>query len=272
MDNVTLAMNKMFVATRGSDVLKQFPDGVIPSEPGLVILSNEPEGIVPLSVPDVTQSSYVDAKEIISNIENTLGIYDYSRGAPAKSRETATGILSLQEAANLRFKLMIMEMAKMLSQAADLMVDLNEQYVNEEKVFRLTNGEWEKIENIEDIIGRYDYMPVGASMEGLSKYARLEQLLRYRQVFSTNPDFMISKFDMDLLDLLNFKNGAEYFMSMQQQMQMPMEGMPGMEGMEGQMPPGMEQMMGAMGGMQTQPGQIPLIGVPSAETQGISEF
>jgi hypothetical protein len=49
----------------------------------------------------------------------------------------------------------------------------------------------------------------------------------------------------------------------------------GMPGMEGQMPPGMEGMMGQMGmgqGMQTQMGQIPLIGVPSAETQGITEF
>jgi hypothetical protein len=270
MDNVTLAMNKMFVATRSSDILKQFPDGVVPTEPGLIILSNEPEGIQQLPMTDVTQSSYADAKEIISNLETALGIYDYSKGAPGKSRETATGILSLQEAANVRFKLMITEMAKMLADAADFMVDLNEQYVNEEKVFRLTSGVWQKIENIEDVIGRYDYIPVGASMEGLSKYARLEQLLRYRQVFSTNPDFMISKFDLDLLDLLNFKNGAEYFMSMQQP-QMPM----GMPGMEGQMPPGMEGMMGQMGmgqGMQTQMGQIPLIGVPSAETQGITEF
>ena len=264
MDNVTLALNKMFIATRSSDVLKQFPDGVIPNEPGLVILSNEPDGIREVAVSDVTQSSYVDSKEIISNLETTLGIYDYSKGAPGKSRETATGILSLQEAANVRFKLMITEMAKMLADAADFMVDLNEQYIDEEKVFRLTGSEWITIENIEDVIGRYDYVPVGASMEGLSKYARLEQLLRYRQVFSTNQDFIISKFDMDLLELLNFKNAAEYFMSMQQQPEMP-EGMPGM--------PGMEQMggMGA-GGLNTMPGQLPLIGVPSAETQGITEF
>jgi hypothetical protein len=48
-----------------------------------------------------------------------------------------------------------------------------------------------------------------------------------------------------------------------------------MPGMEGQMPPGMEGMMGQMGmgqGLQTPPGSIPLIGVPSAETAGITEF
>ncbi len=268
MDNVTLSLQKMFIATRESDILKQFPDGVIPSEPGLIILSNEPDGITPLVVPDVTQSSYMDAEKIKSDIETTLGIYDYSRGAPAKSRETATGILSLQEAANLRFKLMIMELAKMIANASDLMVDLNEQYINEEKVFRLTNQEWQKIDDIEEVIGRYDFVPVGSSMEGLSKYARLEQLLRYRQVFSTNQDFIISKFDMDLLDLLNFKNSAEYFMSMQQPP--PQTGIPGAEGM-----PDIAGMLGQMGqgqGLQTPPGQLPLVAYPSAETAGIQEF
>jgi len=259
MDNVTIAMNKMFIATRGSDILKQFPDGVIPTEPGLIILSNEPDGVEQLSMSDVTQSSFADAKEIISNIETTIGIYDYSKGAPGRSRETATGILSLQEAANVRFKLMITEMAKMLGEQSNLMVGLNEQYIDDEKVTRLTNaGLSLKVENIEDVIGRFDYEPVGASLEGLSKYARSEQLLRKRQVMASNPDFIVSKMDKQLLELDNFPDASEYFYSMQQPQQQ-----------QGLNPMGANPIMG--NAQNVTPGQLPLVAVPGQEA-GIQNF
>lgn len=222
MDNVTLAINRMYIIARDADI----DPSMLINEPGGAIYANYVEGIKPLETADVTGQAFAEADIIVRNMEETLGNYDYSRGQQGSKRETATGILSLQEVANIRFKMMIMTMARnLLSKGSAQIVDLNQQFLPEGKAFRLTgedfNEDWYNI-TPEQLVGRYDYEPVGASMEGLSKYARLEQLLRFRQVFASNESFNINKLDKELLDLLNFKNSEEYFI---QQQPMPMQGM-----------------------------------------------
>lgn len=255
MDNLTLALNRMYIVAKDADI-DLGEDGIIPSTPGGVIQSNYPGGIIPLEMPNITGQAFKESYDIVENIEETLGNYNYSRGKESSSRETATGILSLQEVANIRFKMMIMILCRSLvGKAAALMADLNEQYITDDKVIRLTGTTFEKIP-VDEIVGRYDYEPVGASLEGLSKYARLEQLLRFRQVFSTNELFDLVKFDKELLDLLNFKNAGDYF----KQPMPPPEAMGTMPGM------GMPMGQGEMGRppAMTMPGLATTEGMPQA--------
>lgn len=252
MDNIKLAINRTYLVDRNADI----PQDMLVNEPGGAIYTNFIDGLKILEAPDVTGQAFTEAKIITDDIQHTHGIYDYSKGATPKQRETATGILSLQEAANIRFKMMIMTMARnLLGKGSAIIVDLNQQYLPRGKEFRLTGQSFsEESYNItpEELVGRYDYEPVGASMEGLSKYARLEQLLRFRQTFVSNPSFNINKFDKELLELLNFKDADKYFV---QQMPTGMEGMqegqfptsniPQAGGIVGAMPPqGIGQPMG----------------------------
>jgi len=223
------------------------------NEPGGVILSNYADGVVALNTKDVTPNAFTEAKIITDDIQATHGIYDYSKGRPSQDRETATGILSLQEAANYRFKLMILMLCKnILGRGSEFMVDLNEQFINTEKIFRLTGKEYTVTEHtVEDVIGKYDFEPTGASLEGLSKYSRLGIMKDYRAVFADNPEFDKTKFDKDLLTLLDFKNPDEYFKQMLPQMPMGQDNMQGGNSSEmmgqvgnqmgGQPPPAIQQ-------------------------------
>jgi hypothetical protein len=239
MDNVKLALNSMWIVARDADVDLE----KLISEPGGVILANYAAGVQPLKQDDVTQSSFAEASAIADDIDRTLGVHDPARGKPT-SRETATGVLSLIEQASMRFKLMIMILGKMFAKIGEFMTDLNQQYAPTEKVIRLTGGDFKRIP-VQDIIHRYDYEPVGAALEGLTKYARIEQLLRVRNTVTNNPEFNLTELDKEILTLLNYKNVEKYF----KQMLPP----PGMQGM----PPGMEGMGGGIPQLPEGAGQMP---------------
>ena len=244
-DNIKFALNRMWIIARNADV--DYKN--IISEPGGIIISNDVDGVKEVTTGDVTQSSFINARDIAEDIQRAHGIHDPALGKPT-SRETATGVLSLQEAANARFQMMIMIMCRNLfNKAAEMMIDLNQQYITGEKIFRLTGGEDITIKDINEVIGHYDYEPVGASLEGLSKYARTEQLFRARNALADNEMLNKTKFDMQILELLNIKNVNEYFYTeqeMAQKAQMAaMANMPG--GMGGGMPPmGLQQGAGGM--------------------------
>ena len=241
IDNIKLALNRMYIIDRGADVDL---DSLL-NEPGGVIMANYTDGVQPLVTPPVTMDAFQNARDIAEDMQRTHGIHDPALGKPT-SRETATGVLSLQEAANMRFQIMARVFAQQLVQNTEMMDELNEQYLPEGKTFRLTNAEpqlnadntpqlddsgkpiiktHETIEKIEDIIAQFDYVPVGASMEGLSKYARLEQLSRWRDRFGDNIEFDKTKYDTKIMELLNFKDAKQYFKSIQriQQEQMALQ-------------------------------------------------
>ncbi len=251
MDNVKLALNKMWKIARDADVDLE----KLISQPNGVVLTNYCAGIEEITTNDVTQSSFAEARDIADDIDRTLGVHDPARGKPT-SRETATGVLSLIEQASMRFKLMIILLGKMLSKIGEFMVDLNQQFAPTEKVIRLTGGDFKRIP-VQDIIHRYDFEPVGAALEGLTKYARIEQLLRVRNTVTSNPEFNLTEIDKEILKLLNFKNVDKYFKQL-----MPPMGMPSTDGMGG-----MGQIAGAEMPMQI-PFQTPMEQPPEVEGAG----
>lgn len=97
-DNVALVMNKLFQY----DMLAGEVDlTTLFSAPGNVILQHG-DCIKELPVTDISASNYKEEEALKYDIQNILSFWDYGRGATPRRRETATGIIRLQQAAQAR--------------------------------------------------------------------------------------------------------------------------------------------------------------------------
>lgn len=97
-DNVALILNKIFQY----DMMKGEVDvSTLYSAPGNVILQ-QGDCISELPVTDITASSYKEEQSLIYDLQSVLSFWDYGRGATPRRKETATGIIRLQQAAQAR--------------------------------------------------------------------------------------------------------------------------------------------------------------------------
>lgn len=97
-ENISLILNKLFTY----DMLAGEVDlTTLFSAPGNVILQ-QGKCIDELVTTDVTASSYKEEQSLIYDLQSVLSFWDYGRGATPKRRETATGIIRLQQAAQAR--------------------------------------------------------------------------------------------------------------------------------------------------------------------------
>lgn len=97
-DNVALILNKIFQY----DMMKGEVDiSTLYSAPGNVILQ-QGDCISEMVTTDITASSYKEEQSIIYDLQSVLSFWDYGRGATPRRKETATGIIRLQQAAQAR--------------------------------------------------------------------------------------------------------------------------------------------------------------------------
>lgn len=97
-DNVALILNKLWqydMMAGEVDVSTLF------SAPGNVILQ-QGDCLKEMPVTDVTASSYKEEQSLIYDLQSVLSFWDYGRGATPRRKETATGIIRLQQAAQAR--------------------------------------------------------------------------------------------------------------------------------------------------------------------------
>jgi len=98
-DNISLILDKLFIY----DILAGEVDlATLFSAPGNVIVTTNKDALSELPIEDVTASSFKEEQSIIYDIQNVTSMWDYARGATPKRRETASGIIRLQQAAQGR--------------------------------------------------------------------------------------------------------------------------------------------------------------------------
>lgn len=98
-DNISLILNKLFQY----DMMAGEVDwSTFFSAPGNVIVTTNNDAIRELPVEDVTRSSFDESKELQYDLQNITSLWDYARGGTPRRRETATGIIRLQQAAQSR--------------------------------------------------------------------------------------------------------------------------------------------------------------------------
>jgi hypothetical protein len=210
MDNVNLIINRMFVVNKYADV--DF-DSLV-SFPGNVILSNDVEAIKPLDTRDITKSAYEEEDIIKRDIDNATGEWEYSRGATPPRRETATGIVRLQQASNIRFDTIVKMLEfSVLRNIAKMFIWLDYQFLDAadfkgivgEEEYKKYNGDMFYKSTPVEVFRNFHFQPMGSSTTAI-KEVRVQQIMQAYELFNKDPfinQIELRKMVMDVLDLKN---------------------------------------------------------------------
>lgn len=185
MDNRTQTLMNMWKVT-GENVdeseLVFRPNGVIH-------LSSEYEKVDPIVPPDLTANAQKDLSLIKSDIQQALGIYDYTKGADSGTNKTATGISLIQEAANARFNHKIQLLEEALKKLGEMVLALYQQFITDEKVLRVVGKRGEEFVRVipAEIAGQYDCVPEAGSTLLIDKQKEREDIMQLYSVFAQEP-------------------------------------------------------------------------------------
>lgn len=210
MDNVNIIINRMFIANKYSDI----DFDTLVSYPGNVILAGDVEDVKPLDTRDVTRSCYMEEERLITDIQNVTGEWEYGRGQPPERRETATGIIRLQQAGNIRFDSIVKRiefgtmraLAKMFIWYAYhfLPPERMMTIVGEEDFARRRGMRFYEL-SPHDILRQYHFQPLGSSVSAV-KEMRAQQMLNLYNIFNQDPMIdqeELRRMTMQALDVKN---------------------------------------------------------------------
>ena len=210
MDNVNLVINRMWVANKYADI--DF-DNVI-SYPGNVILSNDINAIKDLDTRDVTKSAYQEEEIVKRDIDNATGEWEYSRGATPPRHETATGIVRLQQASNIRFDTIVKMLEfSVLRSLAKTYLWLDYHFLPPEEMARIVgieefvkfNGITFYAQDIDEMLKQYNFQPMGSSTTAI-KEVRIQQIMQAFKLFNMDPHINQVELRKMVLDVLDIKN------------------------------------------------------------------
>jgi len=210
MDNVNLILNRMFVVNKYADI--DF-DSLI-SYPGNVILTNDVNAVVPLKTDDITKAAYMEEDIIKKDIDNATGEWEYSRGATPPRRETATGIVRLQQASNIRFDTVVKMLEfTVLRSIAKMFLWLDFHFLEPKEFARIVgaeefvkyNGQLFYEQDIDEVLKMYNFQPMGSSTTAV-KEVRVQQLMQAYQMFNMDPminQVVLRRMVLEALDVKN---------------------------------------------------------------------
>jgi len=176
---------RMFKVVKGSGINRKD----LQSRPNGVIYVNNMEDIQELLMQNVSPQMFNQEDVVKSDIQDATGAQNVVMGTSA--RDTATGTMTKDSNATIRFKMIISSVEKKLLGSISMkMIQLNQQYIDVDRVMRITGKKgdsWVKI-NPDEIQGEFDCFPMGSSVEPLSnKEAYKQRLLQLYQIISTDP-------------------------------------------------------------------------------------
>jgi len=158
---------------------------------------------------------------ITAEEENSTGITRYNQGLDAKSlNKTATGISMIMQAANQRLELIVRIISEVaLRPLFRYLVELNQKYIDQETVIRLTN-EYLTIRP-DDLVGEFDFIvdtAVGLGTKEMQMQAMqivgqfYPQFVQMLQIFIKYPDFYekFRNYYKKQLELIGIKAVDEY--------------------------------------------------------------
>lgn len=156
---------------------------------GIIHVSSEFEDVLPITPVDVTRNASQDLALVKSDIQQALGIYDYSKGGESQTNKTATGISLVQEAANARFAHKIQLFEEALKELGNFILSLYQQFVTDEKVIRVVGEKGVEYKRIipSEIAGEYDCEPEAGSTQPINKEAEREDILNLYSIFAQEP-------------------------------------------------------------------------------------
>lgn len=209
LDNISLLMNKVFIANRNSNT--DF-DNIIFS-PGNVILTDDPQTCIrELEIEDTGQSSERETLTTKEELQFTSGISDYIVGVNGSSRlsSTATGVSSIIRESNARFSL---KLAAFESTALRKLVEAihvyNMMYMPEEKRIHVLGPKGYIVKDIklDEILTECDFIIEPGSSAPLDQLSRREALTSLLDRVIQLPQVVdIGKFMKEVLESYDIRN------------------------------------------------------------------
>lgn len=133
LDSAKIAVSKIFKAIKEKGLDKD-----LEIAPGKVFWMDDPEALNTFETGEVGMTGYRESGEIKADIQGVSGVSDYQKGIGAEGlTETATGIISIQEAAQLRFSVRSMLVADAISQLGTMFYKLDQKFVDRQRVVKV---------------------------------------------------------------------------------------------------------------------------------------
>lgn len=211
MDNAVMILNRMYIVDNNAGV----DEDELVSDIGGVIHTDDINGIVPVQQGDLPHSSYREETLIKSDIQQTTGITDYTKGvaSDALANETATGISLMQEAGNSRLRLKMMNIEFAIKKIGELIVSMNAQMIESEKVIRIIGDntiEWATIKP-QDLKDNFDVRAQAGSTLEENDAIKRKQALEMYQLFAGDPDINQIELKRRVFQSRNEKNIDKLF-------------------------------------------------------------
>ncbi len=209
IDNLFQALNRMYVVQRNKNLkADQFV-----SRPYGLIWSDDVNAVKPLEQVSIPREVFGEKDLTRQDMERVSGAWEYAQGATPERKETATGIVKLQQAALRRFSLKIMlaqrgPFKKMLTQ----IMQLNQQKLPQGYMI-MKDGKPQKL-NPWDIQGNL-ILKITASSDLVGEKEKMAKLF---EVAKDDPYFDQYKIRERLLDVFAIPGAQELLLKTEQVM------------------------------------------------------
>ena len=107
-----------------------------------------------------------------------------------------------------------------------MLIQLNQQFIDSERVIRVVGDDGVNFEILspEDIIGEFDIMPIGSTVEPIiNKETRVNQLISLYGVMKDSPHINQSEFLKKILETADIKDTSRIIIPMEQAIQRQMQ-------------------------------------------------
>lgn len=208
IDNVSLALNRMYLVNRNASV---DPKQLVSRPNGYVEVDDINNDIKELITQDVTGSAYKEEEIIKEDMDVTSGIHNYDRGQEGSRKETATVANLLTSASSERFKLQIMMMEEdPMADVGRQLAELNKQFLDDGTWIRVTQDGGDATAqqiSLADIDAEFDIVAVGTAIEAaVNKELRQTQLIQLLSTSSNIEGVNMKELMRDIFKEFDFKN------------------------------------------------------------------
>jgi hypothetical protein len=185
IDFRAFSLRRMWKVRRGANINR----AQLKWRQGGIIVVDQMDDIGEVTVDSKIGDSFNQEEIIKKDIQDTTGAHDVVMGTSTSS-ETATTTMTKDNNASMRFKDVIDNVERLLVGVSRFMIKLNQQYIDDTKVLRVTGedgDEWDEI-SPEEIQGEFDLIAMGSSVEPMAnKEAYKQRMIELYGVLSNDP-------------------------------------------------------------------------------------
>jgi hypothetical protein len=137
MDDVILMLDPVIKIRKDAGISKND----IVFAPGAKWELRKMDDVVVEKLPDINFSGLNEEKMLRDEIERTLAISEYSQGMPKSATEPLGKVAMLISQGNLRLSSLAQNLSDALSQLANILIDMNQEFLGEDKLYRVVGDQ-----------------------------------------------------------------------------------------------------------------------------------